>query len=54
MRRAIRKSILIGTLMMRTAAVALAALAAIDFLMFGGAYTHLLEQVASSFLNQAL
>ncbi len=45
---------LIGALMMRTAAVALAALAAIDFLMFGGAYTHLLEQVASAFLNQAL
>jgi hypothetical protein len=54
LRRAIRKSILIGTLMIRTAAVALAALAAIDFLMFGGAYAHLLEQVASAFFNQAL
>jgi hypothetical protein len=37
--------------MIRYAAVALAALAAIDFLMFGGAYTHLVKQVADSFLH---
>ena len=38
--------------MIRTTAVALAALAAIDFLMFGGAYTQLARQVASSFFDQ--
>jgi hypothetical protein len=31
--------------MIRSAAVALAALAAIDSLMFGGVYTHLVKQV---------
>jgi hypothetical protein len=37
--------------MIRTAAVALAILATIDSFMFGGAYTHLVKQVAASFLH---
>jgi hypothetical protein len=37
--------------MLRSAVVALAALAAIDSFMFGGAYTHLVKQIASSFLH---
>jgi hypothetical protein len=38
--------------MISSAAVALAALAAVDFLMFGDAYTHLVKEVADSFLHQ--
>jgi hypothetical protein len=37
--------------MLRTAAVALAVVPAIDSLMFGGACTHLVEQVASARLQ---
>jgi hypothetical protein len=40
--------------MIRSAAVALAALAAIDFSMFGGAYTHLVRQVADLLLRHML
>jgi hypothetical protein len=40
--------------MLRSAAVALAVLAAIDSLMFGGAYTHLVKQVVDSFLLHVL
>jgi hypothetical protein len=36
---------------MRSAVVALAALAAIDSLMFGGAYTHVVKQIAAAFLH---
>ncbi len=36
--------------MMRTAAVALAALAAIDFLMFDGMYLRFVRQIAHQFL----
>jgi len=35
--------------MIRSAAVALAALVTIDFLMFGGAYTHTVKQITDSF-----
>jgi hypothetical protein len=37
--------------MMRSVAMTLAILAAIDHLMFGGAYTHLVKQVANSILH---
>jgi hypothetical protein len=37
--------------MLRSAAVGLAVLAAIVSLMFGGAYTHLVKQVAGPFLQ---
>jgi hypothetical protein len=37
--------------MMRSSAVAVAILAAIDFLMFGGAYMYLVKQIADSFLH---
>ena len=37
--------------MIRIAAVALAVLAAIDSMKFGGAYTHLVKQIANSFLQ---
>jgi hypothetical protein len=37
--------------MLRSVAAVLAVLAAIDSLMFGGARTHLVKQVAGSFLQ---
>jgi hypothetical protein len=37
--------------MIRTVAVALAALAMIDQLMFAGKYVHLVKQVADSFMH---
>jgi hypothetical protein len=37
--------------MLRSAVVAFAVLAAIDSLMFDAAYTHLVKQVAGSFLQ---
>jgi hypothetical protein len=40
--------------MIRSAAVAMAALAAIDSLMFGGAYTHTVKQITDSFLHFVL
>jgi hypothetical protein len=40
--------------MIRSIAVALAALAAIDSLMFGGAYTHTVKQITDSFLHHVL
>jgi hypothetical protein len=40
--------------MIRTVAVALAALAAIDHLMFAGKYMHLARQVADNFLHFVL
>lgn len=40
--------------MLRSAAVALAILAAIDSLLFGGAYTHIVEQIADSILQHVL
>jgi len=40
--------------MIRSAAVALAILAAIDSLMFGGTYTQLVKQVADNFLHFVL
>ncbi len=41
---------IVGAHMMRTAAVALAALAAIDFLMFDGMYLRFVRQIAHQFL----
>ena len=40
--------------MLRSAAVALAALAAVDSLMFGGTYTHLAKQVFDAILQHVL
>jgi hypothetical protein len=40
--------------MIRAGAVALAILAAVDSLWFGGTYTHLVKQVAAQFLHHAL
>jgi hypothetical protein len=40
--------------MLRSAAVALAALAALDTLMFGGTYTHLARQVIDAVLQHVL
>jgi len=40
--------------MLRSAAIALAALAAIDSLMFGGAYMHIVRQVVDSVLQHML
>jgi hypothetical protein len=40
--------------MIRTAAVALATLATLDSLMFGGAYTHVVKQIANSFIQHML
>jgi hypothetical protein len=40
--------------MIRTAAVTLAALAAIDHLIFAGQYTHLVKQIADNFLHFVL
>ena len=40
--------------MIRTAAVTLAILAAIDHLKFGGTYTHLAKQVASNIFHFVL
>jgi hypothetical protein len=40
--------------MLRSAAVALAALAALDSLMFGGTYTHLAKQVVDAVLQHVL
>jgi len=40
--------------MIRTAAVALAVLAAIDSTMFGGAYTHTVKQITDSFFHFVL
>jgi hypothetical protein len=40
--------------MIRTVAVTLAVLAAIDHLMFAGTYTHLVEQVAHNFIRYVL
>jgi hypothetical protein len=40
--------------MLRSAAVALAALAAVDTLMFGGTYTHLAKQVIDAVLQHVL
>jgi len=40
--------------MIRSAAVALAALVTIDFLMFGGAYTHTVKQITDSFIHHVV
>jgi hypothetical protein len=40
--------------MVRSAAVALAILATIDSLMFGGAYTQLVKQLADAILHHVL
>jgi hypothetical protein len=40
--------------MIRAGLVALAALAAIDFFMCGGVYTHLVIQIANSFYRNVL
>ena len=40
--------------MIRTAAVALAILAAFDFLIFGGAYTHLVARAADWVFRQMI
>jgi hypothetical protein len=40
--------------MLRSAAVALAALAALDTLMFGGTYTHVAKQMIDAVLQHVL
>jgi hypothetical protein len=45
---------MVGVFMLRAGVVALAALAAVDFLMFGGVYTHLVMSIASSIIQNVL